>query len=112
MKLELDETDVCTTCVASRGCPNSKHQCGHHCNHSWSNGECCWCGEKFGTPVLDEAGVLQEALRVLGSPSKLVRWVNMELPALGGNTPFSLLHSKKGREQILGILDRIEQGIF
>lgn len=29
-------------------CSNSKRPCGHHCNHSWSHEECCWCGYVFG----------------------------------------------------------------
>jgi len=28
-------------------CPNSKRKCGHHCNHSYSHEECCWCGKEF-----------------------------------------------------------------
>lgn len=28
-------------------CPNSRRECGHHCNHSWSHDECCWCGKVF-----------------------------------------------------------------
>lgn len=28
-------------------CPQSKRTCGHHCNHSWTHDECCWCGKKF-----------------------------------------------------------------
>lgn len=29
-------------------CPNSKRPCGHHCNHSWSDDSCCWCGKEWG----------------------------------------------------------------
>jgi hypothetical protein len=29
-------------------CPKSKRDCGHHCNHSWSHDECCWCGKEWG----------------------------------------------------------------
>lgn len=29
-------------------CSKSKRPCGHHCNHSWSHEECCWCGRVFG----------------------------------------------------------------
>lgn len=29
-------------------CPKSQRPCGHHCNHSWSHEECCWCGRVFG----------------------------------------------------------------
>jgi hypothetical protein len=28
-------------------CPNSERPCGHHCNHSWSHDECCWCGKEW-----------------------------------------------------------------
>lgn len=29
-------------------CSKSKRPCNHHCNHSWSHEECCWCGKVFG----------------------------------------------------------------
>lgn len=29
-------------------CPESKRTCGHHCNHSLSHDECCWCGVEWG----------------------------------------------------------------
>ena len=29
-------------------CPNSKRSCGHHCNCSWTQDKCCWCGAEFG----------------------------------------------------------------
>jgi len=35
-------------------CPCSKRPCGHHCNHSWSHEECCWCGQEFGV-VIEES---------------------------------------------------------
>lgn len=40
--------DVCYTCGevedALRGeCPNSKRECGHHCNCTWIHDSCCWC---------------------------------------------------------------------
>ncbi len=48
-KQVLDE--ICTSCeegLPKNECPNSKRPCGHHCNHSWNQDECCWCGQKFG----------------------------------------------------------------
>lgn len=45
---ELDE--VCTSCeehLKAGECPRSKRKCGHHCNHSWSHDECCWCNADF-----------------------------------------------------------------
>lgn len=40
----------CATCGTdeTEKCPNSLRACGHHCNHSWSHDECCWCGKKWG----------------------------------------------------------------
>lgn len=29
-------------------CQNSKRQCGHHCNHSWTHDMCCWCSKEYG----------------------------------------------------------------
>ena len=29
-------------------CPQSKRPCGHHCNCSWEQDICHWCGEEFG----------------------------------------------------------------
>lgn len=28
-------------------CPNSERPCGHHCNHSWTDDICDWCGGTF-----------------------------------------------------------------
>lgn len=35
----------CISCGSKHAdkCPKSRRPCGHHCNHSWSHGECCWC---------------------------------------------------------------------
>lgn len=43
--------DECLSCgeeCEKNECPESKRECGHHCNHSWSHDECCWCGKEFG----------------------------------------------------------------
>lgn len=42
---ELD--DQCGTCeegMPPNECPQSKRPCGHHCNCSWEQEVCCWCG--------------------------------------------------------------------
>ena len=42
--------EECSSCgeeMPLQECPKSKRPCGHHCNHSWSHEECCWCGEKW-----------------------------------------------------------------
>lgn len=43
--------DGCFSCeegLPENECPNSKSECGHHCNCSWCHDECCWCGKEFG----------------------------------------------------------------
>jgi hypothetical protein len=35
----LTNTDMCT---------KSKRFCGHHCNCSWEQDSCCWCGYEWG----------------------------------------------------------------
>lgn len=51
MNLQTQELDeICTSCeegIPKNDCPNSKRKCGHHCNHSWNQDECCWCGKTF-----------------------------------------------------------------
>jgi len=39
----------CASCgeVPKNDCKESKRPCGHHCNHSWTHDECCWCGKSF-----------------------------------------------------------------
>ena len=29
-------------------CPQTRRKCKHHCNHSWTHDECCWCGKTWG----------------------------------------------------------------
>jgi hypothetical protein len=52
---------VCSKCQRDRSscgeecppgeCSNSLRHCRHHCNCSWSQEKCCWCGEEFGEVV-------------------------------------------------------------
>lgn len=43
-------SEECDSCgeVEEGDCPQSQRPCGHHCNHTWSHDECCWCGKVFG----------------------------------------------------------------
>jgi hypothetical protein len=41
----------CSSCweeCPKHECPNSKRECGHHCNCSWTQDQCCWCKKEFG----------------------------------------------------------------
>ena len=42
---------VCTSCeeeLPEDECSESRRSCGHHCNHSWNQDQCCWCKKEFG----------------------------------------------------------------
>lgn len=41
----------CASCgegMPQNECSRARRRCGHHCNHSWEQDECCWCGTSFG----------------------------------------------------------------
>jgi hypothetical protein len=43
--------EACLSCAEGSPraeCPYSPRDCGHHCNHSWDQDECCYCGAVFG----------------------------------------------------------------
>lgn len=57
-RIEGELDDICISCEEDPDpddpadyddykCSKSKRPCGHHCNHSWSHEECCWCGHVF-----------------------------------------------------------------
>lgn len=42
----------CLTCTEPGSgekdeCPQGRRPCGHHCNCSWTQDACCWCGLQF-----------------------------------------------------------------
>lgn len=46
-----EHSGECFSCgeeVPRGECAKGQRRCGHHCNCSWTQDECCWCGEKFG----------------------------------------------------------------
>jgi hypothetical protein len=47
--------NTCTSChenAPQNECPKSERDCGHHCNHSWSHEECCWCNKTWGEEIV------------------------------------------------------------
>ena len=59
-----------------------------------------------------EVEIIARALDIIGSPNQLSRWMNTSLPALQGQTPYSLMNSEGGRKQVEVVLGRIEHGIY
>lgn len=58
------------------------------------------------------SAVLAKGISVLGDEEKFTQWLNLENLALGGIKPITWLNSSIGREEILGLLNRIEYGIY
>jgi len=56
--------------------------------------------------------LVQEAIRVFGNRENAEGWLNSEVPALGGRTPISLLHTERGRNEVKRIILMIEYGEF
>ena len=56
--------------------------------------------------------LIQRALDVIGSPTRLSEWMQTPLPALNGRTPYSLLDSEDGRKLVEMVLGRIGHGIY
>lgn len=51
------QSDDCVSCgeeIAPQDCQNGKRPCGHHCNCSWTQDVCCWCGKEFGEETEEE----------------------------------------------------------
>ena len=58
------------------------------------------------------AKVLAYAESVLGTREKARRWLNSPNQALGNATPFSLLETEAGVDEVTHVLGRIEYGVY
>lgn len=58
------------------------------------------------------AKVLAYAESVLGTREKARRWLNSPNQALGNATPFSLLETEAGADEVTHVLGRIEYGVY
>lgn len=56
--------------------------------------------------------VTKRAIEVFGSEEKARRWLHTPNFALGDVRPVDLLRTKEGTDEVLGILGRIEHGVF
>ncbi len=58
------------------------------------------------------ARVAARAEEVLGSSQAAERWLKEQIPALGFETPLSMLDTDEGAQMVSDILGRIEHGVF
>lgn len=48
LEIEFGDCSSCPEKMPEGECPKSLRPCGHHCNHSWDQDKCHWCGVEFG----------------------------------------------------------------
>jgi hypothetical protein len=48
LHIEFGDCVSCPEKMPLKECPKSLRPCGHHCNHSWEQDRCHWCGVEFG----------------------------------------------------------------
>lgn len=59
--IDLDECGSCgEDGTEINECPKSKRPCGHHCNCSWTQDACCWCGATFDEPTNSNEGEIMQ----------------------------------------------------
>ncbi len=62
--------------------------------------------------LLQLAEIYKEGIDVFGSREKFLKWLNSEIPALGGTRPKEWLDTHRGITMISDELGRIKHGIF
>jgi putative toxin-antitoxin system antitoxin component (TIGR02293 family) len=62
--------------------------------------------------VLEIARVLWSCFAVWESPSLAKEWLKRDIPALGDESPVSLLDTQEGRRWVMAVLRKIEGGQF
>jgi hypothetical protein len=59
----------------------------------------------------DEVEIVRRATEVLGI-DHVARWMQSKIPSLGNQTPYVLLQTRDGREQVERVLLKIEHGVY
>jgi putative toxin-antitoxin system antitoxin component (TIGR02293 family) len=71
-------------------------------------------GERLGPAESDRAyrlfEVVARAVHAFGDVEKARRWLQRDVPSLGGKKPVDLLRTELGTREVLSALDRIEYG--
>jgi hypothetical protein len=59
----------------------------------------------------DEIAMVRRATEVLGI-DHVARWMRSRIPSLGNQTPYSLVKTEDGRNQVERVLLKIEHGVY
>ena len=62
-------------------------------------------------PEPDEIAMVRRATEVLGI-DHVARWMRSRIPSLGNQTPYTLIKTKDGRNQVERVLFKIEHGVY
>lgn len=62
--------------------------------------------------VLDIVQIIRKAVQVFGSEEKALKWIDLEVSALGGKTPREACKTSRGRNDVMAALRKIETGEF
>ena len=71
-------------------------------------------GERTSEPtsIKDVVSLSGRATEVFGSREKAMRWLETEVPSLGGRTPLSLIADAEGMAEVEDVLGAIEHGTW
>ncbi len=59
----------------------------------------------------DEVAIVRRATEVLGI-AHVARWMQSNIPSLGNQTPYALIQTEEGCNQVLRVLLKIEHGVY
>lgn len=59
----------------------------------------------------DEIAMVRRATEVLGI-DHVARWMRSSIPSLGNQTPYTLMKTEDGRNQVERVLLKIEHGVY
>ncbi|MFL5740869.1 MAG: antitoxin Xre/MbcA/ParS toxin-binding domain-containing protein [Flavisolibacter sp.] len=62
--------------------------------------------------IMGLADIYSYGYEVFGNSEDFNEWIFRENKALGGSTPFELLHNQFGREEVKNLIGRIDYGVY
>jgi putative toxin-antitoxin system antitoxin component (TIGR02293 family) len=72
--------------------------------------------DRFNTDISDKIVVLADifsfGLEVFEDKARFRHWLQSPLRALGGKSPFDMLHTSFGREEVRNLIGRIAYGVY
>lgn len=72
--------------------------------------------DKFNTDLSDKimslADIYSYGFEVFEDKDHFRKWIQTPIRALGGKSPFDVLHTSFGREEVRNIIGRIEYGVY